>query len=806
MVRGLGYFRDYFKDFQDSYILIGGVACDLAMEQAGPGFRATKDLDIVLCAEAIDEKFIAKFWEFVKEGSYEHQEKSTGDKQFYRFNTPSNDQYPFMLELFSRKLNDMTLEDDSHLTPIPVDADVLSLSAILLDDDYYECIEKGKTIIDGVPVLGAEYILPFKARAWFDLTKRKASGAKVDSKDILQVTDELNGASQELQDLVAYATHPDVGSRLILVDEFLEYLDLVEDELTRPESQLVTDPTKAREGDTFEGGITVLKRLGKGACSVVFLIKQNNKERVLKVAITQEHNKHIAQEGETLANLRHQAIVAHYATLDIAGHTSLIIDYASSGTLSQRLRANGAIQLELLERFGDDLMSAVAHIEDKGVVHRDIKPENIGLVQQASVGQLHLVLFDFSLSNVGTDNITAGTVAYVDPFLRDAGRRRWDDFAERFSAALTLYEMAAGTLPSWASTEGLPHVIQGELEIDGSVFDPAVREKMTRFFKTSLARDVKNRFSNAEEMLKAWRQIYVEASQASTHPTAHDRDDLCPIEEAQLDTQIGLLELSPQALDTLSRRNINTVKDLIKVNRNQVRVWPGVGVKTRTELSDVISKLQTRLITEHNLPVVEAGDERAMSLDKLISVLVPKVTKATDEKKHRVLTEYLGRLDEIKPSADTQLIHWPSISKLSAHVGIDSAEARETCLKLVSQWSKLGPINSLREEIVELLQENGGVMTAIEIADAILLRRGSIQQSPTRERWAQAVVRAAIEAENSKQGSRCIMRRSGNRFLIADNRDTFGEELADYARDLGEIADECANEEPLLSPLARPSK
>lgn len=184
MVRGLDYFREYFKDFQGSYILIGGVACDLAMEQAGLGFRATKDLDIVLCAEAINEEFVSKFWEFAKEGGYEHQEKSTGNKQFYRFNKPASDQFPFMLELFSRKLDDMKLEDDSHLTPIPVDADVLSLSAILLDDDYYQCIEKGKTVIDGVSVLGAEYILPFKARAWLDLTKRRDSGKRVDSKDI----------------------------------------------------------------------------------------------------------------------------------------------------------------------------------------------------------------------------------------------------------------------------------------------------------------------------------------------------------------------------------------------------------------------------------------------------------------------------------------------------------------------------------------------------------------------------------------------------------------------------------------------
>jgi serine/threonine protein kinase len=617
----------------------------------------------------------------------------------------------------------------------------------------------------------------------------------------LQITDELNGASQELQDLVAYATHPDLGSRLMSVDEFLEYLDLVEDELTRPESQVTTDPTQAREGDTFEGGITVLKRLGKGACSVVFLVVQNKKERVLKVAVTQEHNYRLAQEGETLANLRHQSIVAHHSTLDIAGHTSLLIDYASSGVLSQRLRANGAIQLELLERFGDDLISAVVHIEDKGIVHRDIKPENIGLVKQGSAGQLHLVLFDFSLSNIGTDNITAGTVAYMDPFLRDAGRRRWDDFAERFSTALTLYEMATGTLPRWASTEGLPHVIEGELEVDGSAFDPTVREKMTSFFKIALARDVKNRFSNAEEMLKSWRKIYIEAGQISGPPTVHDNIEVCPIEEAQLDTQIGLLALSPQALDTLSRKNINTVEDLIKVNRNQVTVWSGVGVKTRTELSGVISKLQTRLITEHNLPVIETGGDKVMSVDKLISVLVPKVTKSTDQNRHRVLTEYLGRLEDIKPNTDVHQIHWPSISKLSAHVGIDSGEAREVCLKLLNQWGKSKAINELREKIIELLQENGGVMTAIEIADAILLRRGSIQKSPVRERWAQAVVRAALETENIKQNSRCIIRRSGNRFLIADNQDTFGEELADYARDLGEIADECAHEEPLLSPV-----
>jgi hypothetical protein len=57
MVRGLGLFKKHFTDFQEKYVLIGGTACTLAMEQAGIAFRATKDLDIVLCVETINKDF-----------------------------------------------------------------------------------------------------------------------------------------------------------------------------------------------------------------------------------------------------------------------------------------------------------------------------------------------------------------------------------------------------------------------------------------------------------------------------------------------------------------------------------------------------------------------------------------------------------------------------------------------------------------------------------------------------------------------------------------------------------------------------
>ncbi|MBR9910594.1 MAG: BREX system serine/threonine kinase PglW [Gammaproteobacteria bacterium] len=614
----------------------------------------------------------------------------------------------------------------------------------------------------------------------------------------LQVTDEINGASEAMQYLVQYATHPDVGSRLESVTEFLEWLDAVEEEITRPDTLRSSNPTQAKKNDIFAGGFTVLKHLGKGACSVVFLVDYQGQNRVLKMASSPDHNQRLRQEGETLAKLRHQSIIAYHQTLDIAGHTALLLDYTSEGTLAHRIRHNGAVQLELLERFGDDLLSAVAHLEDGGIVHRDIKPENMGLIKQGSV--LHLVLFDFSLSNVGADNITAGTLAYMDPFIRDAGRRRWDDYAERFSAALTLYEMAAGALPGWTASEGLPHQIEGELEIDRTVFDPSIRDRMVSFFRQALVRDVGKRFANAGDMLRAWRDVFHEARRDTQNPTVHAEDRTCPISEAGLDTQIGLLELSPQALDTLSRRNINTVADLIKLNRSRVRIWMGVGVKTRTELSDVIGQLQSRLLEDQQALALDAADTRVVSVDRLFGQIMPKSPKTTEPTKLSFLNEFLGRLDDHAPKG-LHNVHWPTPAAMSAHLGIETAVIRELIDKVVVQWGKTPVITDLRDEIVTILDDNGGVMTAVEVADAILLRRGSVQDSPLRERWAHAVVRVAVETELSKQEPRWLLRRSGNRFLIADNREQRGEELADYASDLGVLADECAQQQPLLSPV-----
>ena len=184
MVRGIESFRDWFHGYENQYAIIGGTACDLLMTEEGLDFRATKDIDLVLIIEAIDASFGKRLWEYIHAAGYENRNKSTGVSQFYRFTEPKSKAYPAMIELFTRKPEAIILPEDAALTPLPIDEDISSLSAILLDDDYYEFIKHGRMHISGVTILDALHLIPLKAKAWMDLTDRKSKGEQVDSRNI----------------------------------------------------------------------------------------------------------------------------------------------------------------------------------------------------------------------------------------------------------------------------------------------------------------------------------------------------------------------------------------------------------------------------------------------------------------------------------------------------------------------------------------------------------------------------------------------------------------------------------------------
>ncbi len=183
MVKGIELFRTVFKDYSEKYILIGGAACDVHLSQAGLIFRATKDLDIVLVVELLEDEFVKRFWEFVKNGAYETRQKSDGARKYYRFIKPAKDEYPFQLELFARNPDLLDLADDAHLTPIPVDEDLSSLSAILMNDDYYRFTLNNSIVKSDLHLATVETLICLKAEAFLDLRAGKEEGARIDEKD-----------------------------------------------------------------------------------------------------------------------------------------------------------------------------------------------------------------------------------------------------------------------------------------------------------------------------------------------------------------------------------------------------------------------------------------------------------------------------------------------------------------------------------------------------------------------------------------------------------------------------------------------
>lgn len=181
MVKGIDSFREHFKGYDDCYTVIGGAACDILMSDADMDFRVTKDIDMILILEDRQTEFAKRFWEYIIDGRYTCGWKSSDGVHFYRFTNPLEG-YPIMIELFSRK-PDYHLEAAEGIIPIHIDDNISSLSAILLNDDFYEFMLRGRRVVADIPVLTAEYIVPFKMYAWLDLRGRKKAGQHVNERD-----------------------------------------------------------------------------------------------------------------------------------------------------------------------------------------------------------------------------------------------------------------------------------------------------------------------------------------------------------------------------------------------------------------------------------------------------------------------------------------------------------------------------------------------------------------------------------------------------------------------------------------------
>lgn len=245
-MNGMERFREKFRGFVDQYVIIGGTACDCSFTGKNVKFRVTKDIDLVLLVEELTVEFVKTFWEFVKEAAYQHQNKQTGNVEFYRFSCPADMTYPYMIELFSRNPESVRLADNSILTPLPMEDDISSLSAIVLNESYYALLKKGRIISGDLSYLGVPCLIAFKAKAWLDLRSRKKEGENVDSKSIRKHKNDVLRLAQILDRECRFALNEEAYRDMLI---FLE-------EIEKEETDMKSLGIRSSVADT----LTILKR------------------------------------------------------------------------------------------------------------------------------------------------------------------------------------------------------------------------------------------------------------------------------------------------------------------------------------------------------------------------------------------------------------------------------------------------------------------------------------------------------------------------------------------------------------------
>ncbi|MER5703393.1 BREX system serine/threonine kinase PglW [Micromonospora sp. NPDC002296] len=607
-----------------------------------------------------------------------------------------------------------------------------------------------------------------------------------------------DGMPDALVSAVYDATRGDPGQRMKRVGEFLTWMDLVWEELTAPEPVPVVDPLQAHRGDVLDGGLSVLGNLGSGATAIALSVVQETpegrRELVLKVARDEQYADRFAAEARTIDKLRDSRVAALVqGPIKVGNRTALLLENAGDRTLAEELRG-GRLALDLLERYGRDLLEIVSFLDGRGVWHRDIKPANLAALPRPKDKQPHLCIFDFSLAGVPADQLTAGTTAYLDPFLGPPRRLRFDAAAERFAAAVTLYEMATGTLPRWGDNAN-PAAVADEVTLEPSAFDPSVADRLVAFFAKALARDTADRFDTLDEMTDAWRAVFREIPE----PAAEATDDTGALAPLGRTSPLEATELTARARSALERLGFTTVGELLDAEPSALTRARGVPDATRKEILARSRELRDLLDAEREQPT--PAHSHAQGVEALCATLLPEVVGRTAW--HRAAVQVLlGQA----PDAEGGYLRWPSQSDVARVAGKQQPQISTLIKRFVARdWQPNSALGLVRDEIVALLDGRGGVGSAEEIAEALIVARGSYTAEPRRTAQAIGLVRAAVETELARGGdARLAMHRlrGGDTVLIGREPDDPGiertaDDLLGYVTRLGRRAAALAGADPL---------
>lgn len=261
-------------------------------------------------------------------------------------------------------------------------------------------------------------------------------------------------------------------------------------------------------GKRLDGRYEIRDVVGVGGMAVVYKAYDNIDDRIVAVKIlkdeyltNEEFRRRFKNESKAIAVLSHKNIVKVFDVSFGDRLQYIVMEYIEGVTLKEYIEERGVIDWNEALYFSIQILRALQHAHDKGIVHRDVKPQNIMLLENGTIKVTDFGIARFSHSETRTMTEKAiGSVHYISP--EQAKGELTDEKADLYSIGVVLYEMLTGKLPFEAESAVSVALMQVNKEpaLPRSI-NPNIPVGFEQITMKAMQKSTRDRYQTASEVL-----------------------------------------------------------------------------------------------------------------------------------------------------------------------------------------------------------------------------------------------------------------------------------------------------------------
>jgi len=324
-------------------------------------------------------------------------------------------------------------------------------------------------------------------------------------------------------------------------------------------------------GKKLDGRYEIKEIIGVGGMANVYKAYDSIDDRIVAVKILRDEHmqndellRRFRNESKAIAVLSHPNIVKVYDVSFNEDIQYIVMEHVDGITLKEYIEQQKVLRWKEAVHFTVQILRALQHAHDKGIVHRDIKPQNIMLLEDGTIKVADFGIARFARASQHTVTDKAiGSVHYISP--EQAKGELSDEKSDIYSIGVMLYEMTTGTLPFDADSPVSVALKQIQSQAKRPrVINPDIPEGLEDITIRAMQKDPARRYQSAAEMLR-------------------------DIDEFKRDSSIGFeYKYSEPATENISKEVANTKKKTKKIKDEQVRNAPVVPVLTGITIAFIV--------------------------------------------------------------------------------------------------------------------------------------------------------------------------------------------------------------------------